>query len=360
MNTRNFFAALLTLSFLVFSCAKPQESEPVTPVTGTSASVPDGSRIVIHFGTSTQRGCLYSFSNCIWIGWGTEAINADGRLALRFDRGDEASRYFGQYFPLTADYTVDAATAEALGIGEQVIPAGFYPLREEFAIGQEFGKMTVQFQPQNALPVQGLVNPGNPQDNLGQLHNLAVQVVLHENAAALQAMQGDREAIRRLIVEKTTQFLADAELPVTAADQQRMVDFDPNLDYGNYAARLDETHLSARDKKTLLAIFDEAAAIPVRSPEDLNKFVAVMTGHENRLAGEATLDNPKMVLTMLSVLKYSRYFWFWKSVTAPAGTPGSVEAGRIPDWVWADIIGMELGGPLVSAVASVVVYLDTH
>ena len=61
---------------------------------------------------------------------------------------------------------------------------------------------------------------------------------------------------------------------------------------------------------------------------------------------------------LVSVLKYSRYFWYWKSISSPEPGAGSAEPTRIPDWVWADIIGMELGGPLVSAIASTVVYLD--
>ena len=98
--------------------------------------------------------------------------------------------------------------------------------------------------------------------------------------------------------------------------------------------------------------------MPVRSPQELGNFVNLMIEQENRLAKDTKLDNPTVVLSMVSVLKYSRYFWYWKSISSPDAVGGSVEAGRIPDWVWADIIGMELGGPIVSAVASTIVYLD--
>jgi hypothetical protein len=302
---------------------------------------------------------MYSFSNCIWIGWGTELLNAQGRPALQFDKGDEASQYFGNYFPLTSDYTVDAATAQALGIEEQVIRAGFYPLRD-VATGQASGKRTVNFDPESVQPVKGLVNPNNRQDNIGQLHNLAVQVILNDNRDAIKALNGDKKAIQKFVTEKAIQFMAEAELPLNASEKQSVSALNLNRDYANYAARLDETRLSADDKKVLLAIFDEAAAIPVRSTEDLSKFVTLVTEHENRLAGDATLDNSKTVLSMLSVLKYSRYYWYWKSVSSPTATPGGTEPASIPDWVWADIIGMELGGPVASAVASIVVYLDTH
>jgi len=359
MNIRTISTALtaLALCTVIFSCTKTEETivEP-NPVVVTP-SIPDGNRILIHFGTSTQKGCIYSFTNCIWIGWGTEATNFQDRLALQIEQGYDAGRYFGQYFPLTSDYVVDAATAKELGIQEGIIPAGFYPLRD-ISTGQATGKRTVVFNQEGAHPVAGLVNPNNPQDNIGQLHNLAVQVVLHDNRDAIKALNGDKKAIRKLITEKTAQFLAEAELPVSAAEQQQANTLELYRDYSNYAARLNETRLSANDKKALLAIFDEAASIPVGSPEQLSHFVNLVTERENQLARNTKLDNPKVVLSMVSVLKYSRYFWYWKSISSPEPDAGSVEPTKVPDWVWADIIGLELGGPLVSAIASSVVYLD--
>ncbi|MBV6442168.1 MAG: hypothetical protein EPGJADBJ_03872 [Saprospiraceae bacterium] len=360
MKIRNFFSALtlIVLSLITFSCTKTEEAaDVITPVETTTPTIPDGNRIIIHFGTSTQRGCMYSFSNCIWIGWGTELLNSQNRPGLQFDNGDDAGQYFGQYFPLTDDFTIDAATAHELGIEEQVIPAGFYALRDA-ASGQATGKRIVQFGPEFSRPVARLVNPENPQDNIGQLHNLAVQVILHDNKDAIAALNGDKKAIQKLLTEKMIAFMAEAELPVSAAEQKSLFALHLDRDYGNYAARLDETRLSANDKKTLLAIFDEAAAIPVTSPEELGKFVRIITEHENQLAASASLDNPKVVLSMLSVLKYSRYFWYWKSISSPQPGGGTPEASLIPDWVWADIIGMELGGPVGSAVASAAVYLD--
>ena len=360
MNTRIFTSALTALAFFagLFSCTKSEDQPTPTPVaTEITPTIPDGNRIYINFGTSTQMGCMYSFSNCIWIGWGAQAVNVQDRLALQFDQGDAAGEYFGQYFPLTADYVVDAATAKQLGVVEQVIPAGFYPLRD-VASGQATGKQTVLFQPGIGKPVASLVNPNNPQDNIGQLHNLAVQVVLNDNRAAIAALNGDKKAIRKLVTGKTEQFLAEAELPVPAAEQQRADTLQVYRDYSNYTARLNETHLSAGDKKILQSIFDEAAAIPVSSPEELSKFIILMTEQENRLVHDGQLDNPKVVLSMVSVLKYSRYFWYWKSITATDPGTGGATSSQIPDWVWADVIGMELGGPLVSAAASTLVYLD--
>ena len=360
MNLRSIFTALTALAICLaaFSCTKTEDlqTEPIVD-TKFTPNIPDGNRIIIHFGTSTYLGCMYSFSNCIWIGWGATATDFQGRLALQFDQGDEAGQYFGQYFPLTADYVVDAATAKELGIQEGVIPAGFYVLRDA-ASGQATGKRTAVFRPEEALPVASLINPNNPQDNIGQLHNLAVQVVLHQNRDAIAALRGDKKAIRQLVTEKTAQFLNEAELPVSAAELQHANQVDLSRDFSNYAARLNETRLSANDKKALLSVFDEAAAMPVGSPEELSHFVSLMTERENQLARGTKLDNPKVVLSMVSVLKYSRYFWYWKSISSPTPGTGSADSSRIPDWVWADIIGMELGGPLVSAIASTAVYLD--
>jgi len=362
MKLRTFSTALaaLALCTAIFSCAKTDDVAIEPVVTEKAApSIPSGERIIIHFGTSTYLGCMYSFSNCIWIGWGAEALNYDARLALQFDKGDEAGQYFGQYFPLTADYKLDAASAKSLGLEEQVIPAGFYALRDA-ASGQATGQRLVQFNPSTGRPVKSLVNPNNPQDNIGQLHNLAVQVVLHDNRDALKALGSDRKAVQKFLTEKVLQFLAEAELPLTAAEQQYVQALNLDRNFADYKTRLDETRLSANDKKVLLAIFDEAAGIPVRSPEELSKFVSLMTERENQLAREARLDNPRTVLSMVSVLKYSRYFWFWKQFSSPNPGGGSTAAAGIPEWVWADIIGLELGGPVGSAVASALVYWDTH
>lgn len=359
LRTISTALAALALCTTIFSCAKTEDVAIEPPVTEKAVpSIPAGNRIRIHFGTSTYLGCMYSFSNCIWIGWETSLLNSANRPALQFGQGDEAGQYFGQYFPLTADYTVDANAAKTLGVEEQVIPAGFYLLRDA-ASGQATGRRLVQFDPSTSRPVKSLVNPNNPQDNIGQLHNLAVQVVLHDNRAAIKALGSDRKAVQKFLTEKTLQFMAEAELPLTSAEQQYVHALNLDRDFSNYAARLDETRLSANDKKVLLSVFDQAASIPVSSPEDLSKFVALMTERENQLAREAKLDNPTAVLSMVSVLKYSRYYWYWKQFSSPNGG-GSAAVAGIPEWVWADAIGLELGGPVGSAVASALVYWDTH
>lgn len=354
------FALLMTISALtIFSCTKSEVSEVPDQAVKDAPAIPDGNRIIIHFGTSTYRGCLYSFSNCIWIGWGTELKDKFGNPALQFGKGDDAQQYFGKYFPLTGDYALTKEEAQELGLQAQVIPAGFYPLRTETT---STGDVTglVSFDPESRQTVAALVNPNNPQDNIGQLHNLAVQVVLHENRQALAALGDDTKAVQKLLVDQTAQFLAEAELPVNGTDLQRAHTFDLKRNFGDYLARLEETRLSAGDKNVLRGLFSQAASMPVRTPEELSKFVQYMTAYENELTTGARLDNPKVVLSMISVLKYSRYFWFWKSISSPEPGLSDVQSASIPDWVWADVIGLELGGPIVSAVASAAVYLDKH
>jgi hypothetical protein len=359
MRTCKLFALpliLTTLCLSIFSCVKTEDTAPVDKNTN---KIPEVSRIRIHFGTSTQQGCLYSFSNCIWIGWGSGAINSTDRFALQFDQGDEASAYFGQYYPLTADYTVTPAEAAALGIETQVIPAGFYPLREMSA-GQATGRRMAILHPQMGTPVASLVNPENPQDDIGQLHNLAVQVVLHNNREAILSLKGNKEAIRALLTEKLMAFMDEAGVPVEASIQAEVKKLDLNRDFSQFAARLEETSLSASDKRALLEVFEKAAAIPVSSPEQLSNFVSFMTEKERTLSTDTSLNDSRTVLAMVSTLKYSRYFWFWKSLSNGDSGNGTPQASEIPDWVWADVIGLELGGPAASALASAIVYLDTH
>lgn len=342
--------ALVTLTFALSACSKVIE-EPVTSVpvdTKYTPTIPDGNRIIIHFGTSTQYGCIYSFTNCIWIGWGTE-LNSKDRLALQFNNSDVADQYFGEYFPLTGDYTVDAATAQALGVREGVIPAGFYPLRDASA-GQEIGVRQVVFDPAVGLPAGNLFNPANPQDNVGQLHNLAVQVILNDHQKEIRALKQDRKALQKFLLDKAAQFLAEVELPVTAEELKGANALNLDRDFSDYAKLLNESRLNANDREILLAIFDKAVDMPVRSPEELRQFVNFMTEQENRLTGGVKIDNPKVVLSMVSILKNSRYFWFWKSITQP-NESGAVSPERIPVWL-ADAIGAEFGGLIGAIVAS--------
>jgi|GEM_PF-601560 len=365
MKNRTIFAlALITLftcTLSMFSCTKTEDTAPdgTTLVDTKVSTVVEGSRIRIHFGTSTQNGCMYSFSNCIWIGWETAATSFDRSMALSFNKGEAANQYFGTYFPLTADYVVDATTAKSLGIPEQVIPAGFYPFREFFT-GLATGKRMVVFSPEAALKTEKLVNANNPQDNIGQLHNLAVQVILHDHREALQQLRDNKAAMQEFITTKAIQFLAEAELPVEGTAKTRAYALDLSDDYKNPATLLDGASMSDNDKKVLRPIFEAAAAIPVTSPETLGKFVAFMTTHENRLA-TAKLDDPKMVLSALSVFKYSRYFWFWKAYSTPNPASNVASAAKLPAWVIADVKEWLKNGDLVSTiVASAKVYLERH
>ncbi|MEO6039242.1 MAG: hypothetical protein ABIQ93_12590 [Saprospiraceae bacterium] len=344
---------LIALCLSILSCTKKAGPEILPPSADTFPTVPEGNRIRIHFGTWNQHGCMYSFSDCISITWGADLTNFQDRFAVRFDNGDAASQYFGNYFPLTADYAVDEVTAQSLGLHAQVIPAGLYPLQDS-----PTGKIIV-FSPESGHPVAPLVNPNNPQDNIGQLHNLAVQVILNpENKAAIKAMQGDKVAIQQFITDKTFQFLDENGLTASAEEQKKVRALDFIRDYAKYAVRLDETRLSANDKQVLLPILDGAAELPIASPEDLSRFVKVMTNLENNLATNTQLDDPKMVLSAVSVLKYSRYFWYWKSVSG--GGSGQPEPAQVPNWVWADMLGMEIGGPAGAVIASVAVYMNEH
>ncbi len=355
MKNLKFFTAIafITLCVTLFSCTKTDVAAIDPPVsTETFPTVPSGERIVIHFGTSTQVGCTYSFTNCIYIGLG-DALNAQDAFAIHFSDGNYVDQYFGDYFPLTADYTLDDAAAQSIGLHAQTIPAGFYPI-----VDTPDGK-TAMFSPSAAQPVAALVNPKNPQDNLGQLHNLAMQVILNrENKAVIRNMKGDKKAIQEFVLAQTFEFLAANELPISATEQSRIKALDLGRDYTDYRTVLNESRLSAGDKKVLLAVLDEASAVPVQSSKDLSNFVTVLTNFENNVAANTQLDDPKMVLSTISVLKYSRYYWYWRSVAhGGAGTP---EPAQVPNWVWADAIGFELGGPAGSIAASVIVYMNEN
>lgn len=349
MKIRNSSIALtLFVLFLhLVSCKKEAIPDPITPA-DPLPTIPSGNRVIIHFGTSTQQGCMYSFSNCIWIGWGASITDFADRTMLQFEEGDKAHDYFGDYFPLTADFTTEGGN----GTAPHTIPAGFYPLHDT-----PLGKAVI-FSSETAQPVAPLVNAGNPQDNLGQLHNLAVQVILSkpENQEKIRQIAGDKAAIQAFAIEQVAQFLEESDLPVSAAELQRAKELDLFRTYTDYTSQVDAMRLSARDKKAVLDVFNKVSQMPVSSPEQLSQFVSVMTGLENGLATSTSLDDAPRVLSVISILKYSRYYWYWTGLSH-SGT-GNPTPASIPNWVWADAIGMELGGPLVSAAASIAVYLD--
>jgi hypothetical protein len=353
MKTLKCFAALMSLVSLlsIVSCTK--KTDPINkPVVNTFPTMPEGSRFAINFGTSTYNGCMSTFRNCIWIGWDATATNLSDRYAVTFDKPDEVAQYFGSYFPLTADFTVDESNAKTLGLKPQVIAAGFYPIQST-PVGN-----AVIFAPEIQHHVYPLVNPNNPQDNIGQIHNLAMQVILSpENRAAISKMNGDKTAIRQFILDKTTQFLTEAGFTLSASELQKVQQVGFDRKFSDYGARLDETRLSQHDNKVLRGILDEVSALPVKTTDDLSRFVEVMTNYENSIGRSQQVDDPTMVLSALSVLKYSRYYWFWHSISKGDGT---ATPSSIPEWVYADAIGLELGGPVLAIAASVVVYLDTH
>lgn len=344
MATRNFFSALAIIALFssLFACVKPSDEaikqDPIDP------TIPTGSRIQIHFGTSTQRGCLYSFSNCIWIGWGHATELQSDAYALQFDNGDEVGEQYGQFFPLTADVTLESVAGQA----PQTLPSGFY----RFGITPD-GRRNIRFSPDNLQPVASVCNPNNPQDNLGQLHNLAMQAILTpETRDEFRTVDYDMALGKKMLTEKTVQFLHNEADVTIGAGEQRQIEqsgFDDN--YGEHRAWLASSGLSDRDRNTLADILDMASAMPVESPEQLSAFVQAMTEAENRLVeNAASLDNDHLLLSAVSVAKHSRYFWFWKTYTTQT-------VATRADWWKADVRGLVMGGIGQALVDSLVAAL---
>lgn len=358
MKNSNLFASLLFAATLVttFACVKPAVEEPVvvTP-TETAPDVPDGARFSIHFGTSTYMGCMYSFRNCIYIDlFGATASARNGYPVLPVSQPDLTQSTFGRVFPLTDNFTIDPATAAELHIEPQTLPAGFYPI----VTGAD-GTSELILSPAEGRPVAPLVNTNNPQDNLGQFHNLALQHLLSpDNQQKISALGNDRAAIQKYLIDQTLALAAESGYTVTATEEKRIRATNLDRNYNDFDARHQESLLSANDKTVLSDIFAEVNGLPVNTPDQLSQFVKVLTEHENTLTQRYQIDNPKLVLSTLSALKYSRYYWFWRSKAFADGQGGTSTAASIPDWVWADVIGMELGGPIASAAASAFVYYD--
>ncbi len=329
MTTRTFFSTLTLIAIFasILSCTKTS-IEPATDV--ASPTLPSGERINIHFGTSTYMGCMYSFSNCIWIGWGNATDLKQQAPTFQFDNGEEVSADYGNLFPLTADFTVESQN----GLPPRVLKSGFYRFQTSSA-----GKKMIEFSDANLQPVAPLVNPNNPQDNLGQLHNLAMQsIYTAKTKDEIKALDYDAYAVRKILSTKSAQFLkTEAEVVIPDVEQQQVerVAFDGN--YDDHQVWLQTSRLSANDRKVLGDILDKVSAMPVNSPAQLSEYVSIMTEFENGLAQNTTLDNPKLLLSAVSVAKYSRYYWYWK------GLATDNPAAR-PNWWKADVKGLIEGG----------------
>ncbi|MDO8367762.1 MAG: hypothetical protein Q7T20_13255 [Saprospiraceae bacterium] len=342
MTTRNFFSilSLVTISTFIVSCEKTAIEPAIVKAPST---LPEGNRIRIHFGTSTYMGCMYSFSNCIWIGWGNATDLHQQAPGFLFDNGDEVSADYGNYFPLTADFTAESQT----GVPPQVLHSGFY----RFQTSPD-GRKTISFSDANLQPIAPLVNPNNPQDNLGQLHNLAMQsIYTTKTKAELEAVNYDIKAARKILAAKSVQFLeTEADVVINEVEQNQIVSAALEGNYDNHQAWLQTSSLSANDRKVLGDILDIASTLPVNSPEQLSAFVSIMTELENGLVQNTTLDNPKLVFSAVSVAKYSRYYWYWKCLA-------NDESASRPDWWKADVKGLIEGGILQALVDSLVAAL---
>ncbi|MBC7775614.1 MAG: hypothetical protein H7246_09260 [Phycisphaerae bacterium] len=329
MTTRAFFSTLTLIAIFasIISCTKTS-IEPATEV--VSPTLPSGERIRIHFGTSTLNGCMYSFSNCIWIGWGNATDLQQQSPAFQFDNGDEVSADYGNLFPLTADFRVESQN----GLPPQVLKSGFYRFQTS-----SVGKKMISFTDANLQPVAPLVNPNNPQDNLGQLHNLAMQgIFTAKTKDEIKAVGDDMNAIRKILSAKSAQFLeTEAEIVIQDIEQQQIERVGFVSNYDDHQAWLQTSRLSANDRKVLGDILDKVSAMPVNSPDQLSAFVSVMTEFENGLAQNTTLDNPKLLLSAISVAKYSRYYWYWKCLA-------NDEPAARPTWWKADVKGLIEGG----------------
>ncbi len=332
MTTRNFFSilSLIVLFSSIFSCAKPDLELVPVPVNEVKSTLPVGNRINIHFGTSTQQGCMYSFSNCVWIGWGNAMDMNRAFYTLQFDNSDEVQAEYGNFFPLTADFTLDAQN----GLPPQMLKSGFYRFQKSAD-----GRKTIEFSPENVQPVAPLVNPNNPQDNIGQLHNLAMQgIYTTQTKNEISAAGTDPLGARKMLTAKSVQFLATEADVIIDNEEQKQIEtaaFDSN--YDDHAAWLETSKLSANDRKEMRGILDMASEIQVNTPEQLSHFVQVMTEVENRLVQSTTLDDPKLMLSAVSVMKYSRYYWYWKTTT-------NDESASNKPWWKADVRGLIEGG----------------
>lgn len=331
MHTRIFVSALsiAALFATLFSCTKPVDELPEKRVEPT---VPEGSRIIIHFGTSTQKGCMYSFSNCIWIGWGDALLDQQHKLAFSFANSDEVSETYGSFFPLTADFLLPAENGEPA----EVLESGFY----RFTNSAD-GRKGIVFDPAFLQPVATLVNTNNPQDNLGQLHNLAMQAIYTKaTKETAQTLKNDPKALRKILTTQSVQFLdKEADVKIGAVEQAQIENAGFSADYTNHRAWIAESGLSEHDRNLLMDMMEVASAMPVNTPEQLSAFVKVMTDIENGFVQNPSIDNRKMLLSAVSVAKYSRYYWFWKNYGSDNG-----DVAAAVDWWKADVRGFIKGG----------------
>ena len=351
MKKLSVFTAILLLAAALFTaCQKTEPVEP-TPDAKIQPTLPEGNRIRINFGTSTYQGCMSTFSNCIWIGLENNLGMEANRPFMQTNDGAQMDKYFGAYFPLTADFKLNIEPQNGLPGSTTTIKAGLYPVSET-SNGRivYFDQVTANGQSFNVAP---LINEGNPQDAIGNLHNLAMQVILTpENRKEMDALTNDKVALRAYILRKTEAFLNENDIFLQTGEADRIAKNGLAENYENYADAIAKSNLTAADQLVLRNIVDAGAQMPCTNLKELDAFVKFMTARETELATAGHLNDAKTVLSALSVMKYSRYYWFYHDLAKG----NSDDAGRTAWWL-ADLKGLLTGGIGQAIVDSAMAWL---
>lgn len=359
-NIRNFIA-LIAVALFTFACTKTEEPiiEKPAVTDDYKSTIPEGSRLKISFAQTAYRGCMYTFRNCIVIDLGFDRHPAlTNALVFNTPTGvnpyDAVGKYYGRYFPLTDDFSFANEKGQT-----QTYKAGIYPITQTSA------GPTVVFSPEKALLTAPLVNTRNPQDNIGQLHNLYMQEILtDETRAEIKRLGKDKAAIRALLVKKATApgdpiRIGDVKLGLSERSQlAQLPDNYTDEKAWPRVASMNDYDIKAMVK--MMAILNNYEnQTPVATPEavqrSLNILIREMTALENEFSVQMS-GNPHLMQSLFSVAKYSTYYWSWNAISkAAADSPVPI---KLKPWWRADIRGLLQGGLGQSIVDSLMAALE--
>jgi hypothetical protein len=349
------FATLLIAAVMsIFTaCTKPTEEViPTEPIT-QNPTYPEASRLRIHFGTSTYMGCMYTFRNCILIDLFGPPTNFDGIVALPVKDG-EAQQTFGQYFPLTADFVLEASYAAELKVEPQTFRAGWYPL-----VDSPTG-MLLLLDPSRRVEAGAPGQTQNTYNHVGELHNYLVQEMFRpESQEKLANLKNDLKARNRWILEQMTALTADAGFTVGAAEAaaiQAYCDKGFTADYGDYRGQLAASTMDANDQAILVKAFAAAEEV-AQSQLPFGAVMSRVSEISRQLSLNPDLKDAPRAQSSFAILEHSLYYWKWREQSF-GNTGGTANAAKVPDWVWADAIAGAWFGPIAGAAASTAVYLD--
>jgi len=206
----------------------------------------------------------------------------------------------------------------------------------------------------------GLKNPANknnPYDKAGQLHNTGLDFIIAREKP-LVGLKDNKQALEQYIFEKATSFVdknIEEETPLSLEElkQGAKTLFDVNQ---STEEAINQAPLSSYEKEILYEFLHATSTFSQNNVADVNKQIAIAIKFENRIVQDKQIENQAILLSSISVLKHSTYYWAKQGLNPEAdwNKIGPVSSINWWDVAKADFRGAFRGGVKGALISSAV------